>query len=139
MLSGGGPLTARSGLDPALLTGVPLIDDEHLALVGQLDALEGNEQAHPRSEVFSEILSRLGAQISKHFDDEEVVLNVVGMPADLIAGHVQAHIDILDQYTRLNLDLMRGEPLDRSDVLLMIKGWIIDHVLDFDIRIRDYC
>ena len=34
--------------------------------------------------------------------------------------------------------LMRGKALDHSEVLAMIKHWIIDHVENHDLKIRDY-
>ena len=90
------------------------------------------------TESCSEILSQLGGQINAHFTNEETIFKSFGMPVDEIASHVQAHTDILDQYTRLNFDLMQGKAFTRSDVLLMIKGWIIEHVICFDLNIKKY-
>ena len=129
---------ATADLDPSLLIGVPSIDREHRALVWQLNRLLEDTQALPQSETFSEVLSRLGEDIGAHFDSEEGVLKSCGMPGDEIAKHVQAHDEILEQYTRLSFDLMEGKALARTDVLLLISRWIIDHLLCYDIKIRTY-
>ena len=123
---------------PSLLIGVPSIDQEHRDLIAQLDALMASPGAHPRSEAFSEILDQLGREITTHFQNEENIFTSFAMPADEILSHVQAHNAILEQYTGLCLDLMRGKALDHSIVLTMIKRWVIGHVEDYDLKIRDY-
>jgi hemerythrin-like metal-binding protein len=130
--------TSQSNLPPSLRIGVPSIDNEHHALMSQLDRLNRNPEAHPRSEAFLDILNQLGEQIGAHFENEEAYLRSCGMPHEKVAEHVQAHTEILDQYVRLNLDLMEGKPVTRADVLLMIKRWIVDHVVRHDLCIRRY-
>ena len=125
-------------IPPSLLIGVPSIDQEHRELIVQLDSLMANPDAHPRSEAFSEILDQLGRQITTHFQNEENIFTSFDMPADEVLSHVQAHNAILEQYTGLCLDLMRGKALDHSEVLAMIKHWIIGHVVNHDLKIRDY-
>ena len=107
---------------PSLFIGVPSIDKEHHELVSQLDALVSDPDAMLDTEGFSVILCQLGVQINTDFNNEERIFKSFGMPANEMASHVRAHTDILDQYTRLNLDLIQGKAFSRSDVLLMIKG-----------------
>ena len=107
-------------------------------MITQLDLLMANPGAHPRSEAFSDILDQLGRQITTHFQNEEDILNAFNFPAEVVLSHVQAHDAILEQYTGLCLDLMKGQPLDHSEVLAMIKHWIIGHVESHDLKIRDY-
>ncbi len=128
----------RSGLSGALLTGLPSIDLEHASLVVQLNRLIDNPAIHPATDGFSEILGRLGAQISEHFDSEESILKGCGMPADEVERHVQAHTEILEQYAQMNCDLMDGKPLDRTVAILMIKNWVLDHIAHFDSRIAAF-
>lgn len=124
--------------DPSLLLGVPSIDREHLALLAYLDRLLINEQALPGSEAFSEVLGRLGPQISSHFENEEGYMRNCGMPPEEVAAHVAAHHQILEQYVQLNYDLMKGRVPTRADALQMIRTWIVDHVRQHDLHIRKY-
>lgn len=128
----------QSSMDSTLLLGIPAIDKEHTDLIAQLDRLIGDPSAHPDSETFSDVLSKLGQQISTHFRNEEALLTSFGMPKDLLAIHCQAHTSFLDQYTRLNLNLMQGIPLNRFDILLRIKGWVIDHVIHHNFALKSY-
>ena len=117
---------------------MPSIDSEHMALVAQLDRLHADPGAIPGSEPFSEILSRLGRQIFSHFDSEEKILRDCAMPADLVLEHIKAHTEILDQYARLNMDLMHGAQLSRDEALGLVRHWIVKHVLTHDVRITEY-
>ena len=121
-----------------MLIGVHSIDREHSALIAQLNRLIENPLAEPASESFAEVLSHLGPQISAHFDSEEGVLKSCGMPADEVAEHVGAHTDILEQYAQMNCDLMEGKTLGRTQALLEVKGWIIDHLRRYDSQIKQY-
>lgn len=128
----------QSDLASLTLIGAASIDKEHQALFAQLDRLHGNPSAHPGTEAFLEVFSRLGRQIRAHFDSEEAILKSCGMSTDEVVEHVQAHDEILEQYARLNLDLMEGKALARPEILQMIRHWIIDHQMRHDIRITEY-
>ncbi|MBI5900826.1 MAG: hemerythrin family protein [Rhodocyclales bacterium] len=118
--------------------GVKSIDREHAALFDQLDRLQGNPGVHPGSEAFTELLSRLGRQIDAHFKSEEEILRTCGMPEEVVREHFQAHTAILDEYARLNLDMMDGGELSREDALRLIRNWIVQHVLSHDVKIVDF-
>jgi hemerythrin-like metal-binding protein len=120
--------SSQSGIDRSLPIGLPLIDQEHNALIAQFNRLLENPPGETTSESFSEVLSCLGPQISTHFDNEESILKTSGMPADQVADHVHAHTVILEQYAQMNCDLMEGRALAWPDALRMVKGWIIDHL-----------
>jgi hemerythrin len=122
----------------SLRIGVPSIDKEHAELVAQLNALARLPDAVPDTERFSEILSQLGQQINAHFNSEENAFRSAGLPAIEMASHIQAHTDILDQYSRLNLDLIQGKTFSRGEVILMIKSWILDHIEHHDLKLIPY-
>jgi hemerythrin-like metal-binding protein len=132
------PTSFRVEVDPSMLIGVQSIDKEHYALLTQLNRLIENPLAEPASESFAEVLSQLGPQICAHFDSEERVLRSCGMPADEVAEHVEAHTEILEQYAQMNCDLMEGKALARSEAMREVKGWIIDHLRNYDSRIKLY-
>ena len=122
----------------SLRVGVPSIDREHLDLVAHLDRLQADADANPGTDAFSEVLSHLGRQINAHFDSEEVILRDCGMPAQSVLGHMRAHTEILDKYARLNRELMHGKPVSREEALVMIREWIVEHVLNHDMKIAEY-
>lgn len=127
-----------SNIDPSMRIGIQSIDEEHDALFSQLNRLISDPFAVPESAAFSEILSRLGQQLSAHFDSEEAIMRACGMPANDVIEHIQAHNMILEQYGALNMALMQSETLHLPETILMIKGWVVEHLLSYDTKISRY-
>lgn len=127
-----------ASLDPSLLIGQPVIDDEHAALMAQLHRLQEASSQPAGSGDFSESFSQLGQLIAAHFDSEERTMTALGVPLADFAAHVMAHDEILIQYAALNLDRMRGARLQPSEVVTVVRGWIVDHLLQHDLKIRDF-
>ena len=125
-------------MDSHLLIGIPQIDGEHQALFSVLERLKAQPAAHPSSEAFSEILNNFGQKIAEHFENEEAFLNNCGMPAADVAAHIEAHTAILTQYAELQFDLMEGRTPDYPDVVQMLGHWIVQHLVRFDLPIRNY-
>ena len=128
----------RLRIDPSLSVGIPAIDQEHQELVCQLDRLMSNADVYPGTQHFSDVLNQLGELLKSHMRNEEELIKFLGMPETDIDGQIQAHKLILDQYSRLNLDLMQGKRTDRPKLVRMIKAWVIDHIVHHDLKIRAY-
>ncbi|MEI7429519.1 MAG: hemerythrin family protein [Betaproteobacteria bacterium] len=125
-------------LDPLMWIGVPLIDLEHLSLLSQLNRMIDNPDELLGSQEFIDVLTGMGGELSAHFYNEEQLLASCGMPESDVEQHLHAHTEILEQYAELNFDLMEAKPLNRADVLRMIRDWINGHTILYDIKIREY-
>ncbi|MEI7430457.1 MAG: hemerythrin family protein [Betaproteobacteria bacterium] len=123
---------------PSLLLGVPFIDKGREELVTQLDKLIGNKDAVIDPESFSETVSQLGRKINEHISHEEQLFKSLGMPKPLVLSHFEAHTEILEHYTLLNLDLMAGKEQNYVEVFLMIKEWFVRHIVSHDLIIKKY-
>ena len=124
--------------DTAPFIRIPLIDAEHEGLFKQLNLLLNRPDLHPRDHDFLDVLGQLGGQIKAHFTHEETIIHSLSMPDDLVQHHIQAHNQILEEYSRLNFDLMHGKPFEHSETLLMIKRWIVDHARNYDSELKYY-
>ncbi|MEI7430830.1 MAG: response regulator [Betaproteobacteria bacterium] len=125
-------------INSSLLIGLPLIDGEHAELFNQLDMISGMTEIITRGNDFLNALDQLGAQLKAHFTNEERVLKSLNMPIDMVVKHVNSHIQILEDFAHLQLDLMQGNVPSRPELLQMVKAWIIDHVNDYDLEINKY-
>lgn len=123
--------------DP-LRVGIPLVDDEHAELMAAITRLMGPPAIHINSEEFSEIISRLGRQLAEHFNHEEEIIRSCGLPVHDATAHIKAHVEILEQYTRLQLDLMFHPSPDQEEIVDMIRSWIVLHLTTFDFKLRAY-
>jgi hemerythrin-like metal-binding protein len=121
-----------------LRIGVPSIDSEHFHLVMLLDCLILGPTETSQAERFSEVLHALGQQIAHHFNSEEMFFRSCGMPYHEVSAHIQAHDAILEQYAQLNMDMMANEAQALSGAARMIKQWILGHLLEHDVKIRQY-
>jgi hemerythrin-like metal-binding protein len=124
-------------LPPVLRTGILSIDQEHLELLTLLGKLT-EPQTRLETALFSQIANQLGTLIPKHFESEEDFFRSCGMPSDEVAAHVQAHNRILEQFSQLDFDAMADKELVQSEVGMMIRGWIVDHLYEYDVQIRQY-
>jgi len=125
--------------DRSLQIGLPEVDRQHAALIAEFNRLIADAQALPNSELFTDVLSRLGRELGDHFRFEEGLFAGLGMPPREIDEHVAAHLEILSQYVELNLELMT--PLrarTRAEVLSLVRRWVTDHITAHDIRMREY-
>lgn len=132
------PSLLHADLLALLLIGEPSIDKEHGELIAQLDDLASHSEAPPGYDGFSKILGQLGVQINAHFSNEENFMRSLDMPENEIASHIQAHTNILEQYTQLNFDVMQGKKISCTEILHIIKDWLIVHIVSFDLNIKNY-
>lgn len=107
-------------------------------MVTLLDKLANDPSEHLESARFSEIISQLLNLMVEHFASEEVFLKTCGMPRNDVAAHVEAHHKILEQYAQLNYDRMGRKDHLLSEVSEVVKGWIVGHLLEYDIKFRPY-
>lgn len=123
----------------ALKTGNKLIDDEHAELFRALEKLLEAARSQPvDSATFSEIFSRIGLDLARHFDHEESLFIHSDLPDADVADHVSAHIRIVEQFSHLNIELMRGKQLMNDEVVLMAQRWILNHLISYDLKLRPF-
>jgi len=125
-------------LPPELVIGVPSIDSEHNDLILLLDRLICDSDEPAQAECSLDALDELGQQLARHFDNEERYLRSCGMPHGDLSAHIQAHVTILGQYAKLAHDLIADEPAALSRAAGMIRDWILGHLLEHDVKIRQY-
>lgn len=128
----------RVGVDPSLRIGIPAIDQEHNDLVRELDLLMSSPDIYPGSDRFSMAMSEIGRHLRLHCSNEEILMKSLGMPAVDLESMTREHHHALEEYTRVNDELMHGKLKSRTEALGLFKAWIIDHMVHHDLKIRAY-
>jgi len=119
-----------------LTVGIPQVDREHAELLAEIGRLVGPPAVRIDSEAFTDIASRLGRRLADHFESEERIIERCGLSSDEIAAHRLAHRDILEQYAELQFDLMFGLSRTPAEIMAMIHGWIVEHQIVHDLKLR---
>lgn len=121
-----------------LQIGIPSVDEEHQALLDHLNALLGSPGETLEVSEFGESLSRLNSQLIDHFTSEEKLMRSIGVAGSALARHVDAHSQVIEQITQLSFDLMKRRRISREQVLTRVRGWIVDHLSEHDLELRQY-
>lgn len=106
----------------ALKIGNKCIDDGHADLFVALEKLQKAVQSEGiQSAQFSEIFSRIGLDFARHIRDEESLFIDSDMPVEDVFKHLKAHVQIMEEFTQLNMDLMQGKPVDDITVINQVR------------------
>ena len=122
----------------AMSTGVAAIDEHHKAIVTILDKLATASDLPVMSELANDALTDLGRILQLHFAVEETYLKKCGMPEQELAEHLREHYKILEQYAEINFQAMTQGQMRIKDISATVKGWAIDHVIAYDLAIKNY-
>lgn len=124
--------------DGSLALGLPAIDQQHQALVGILNKLMSNPHESLHSQDAVDNLSELTRLLDFHFASEEAYMRQLEMPEQEMAEHHRKHQEMMQQCVDLNLDSFRNRDLKVCDIAAKISQWAIDHVVEYDFKIREY-
>jgi hemerythrin len=113
----------------AKLTGLRLVDDEHAALVAQLDRLEIGLAAGNTSDTEA-ALAFLLEYVLAHFAHEEAQLAASGWPG--LAAHRALHADLSGRLDQLIAAHHAGDPGLPQAVAALLDGWLVAHINEAD-------
>ncbi len=112
------------------------IDNQHkkwIAIYNDInDKMIDNSDAHS---ITKNALKEMQDYARYHFKTEEAYMTRIEYPN--IIEHARAHKDFDTKVYQMSRDLMAGKILN-SEVLSVIKDWLIDHILSEDIKLGLY-
>lgn len=114
-----------------LSVGIEEIDAQHKILVGLINRLYDETIIHKAgAEVLNEILNELVEYTIIHFAVEESLFRIFDYPG--IEVHTQHHNDLKSQVAELQKKLKSGEATLNKDLLIFLKTWLQQHILQED-------
>lgn len=96
-----------------------VVSSESQYLRRLIDDLRSNTNSPRDRGAFFDTLSKLGVEMLKCFKHEENVLASQGVDLLELEACKREHDRIVEQYTDLNLRLMRGAPLELEDLAFL--------------------
>lgn len=115
------------------------IDAQHkqwIAIYNRLDQTMLSGSLADLAQVREEILQAMMEYASYHFRQEEEYMKEIGYP-DIVA-HKRIHTDFDDQLYNYHRMIRNGELVLNSELIAIIKNWLLDHILKTDMKYRDF-
>ena len=115
---------------------VPEIDRQHKQLVFLLNQLIENENLSVRSEIISELLSKMTEYADQHFSTEEALMQACDYPD--FEAHQRQHAEFMRRTAQFSLAAMDHDQKIPSEILLYLKNWLIEHIQKTDMQYKPY-
>ena len=124
--------------DSSLSTGNPELDDQHKAIIDQLNKLEKAMKEGKGRAVVKDILEFTQDYAKKHFACEEAFMEKCKCP--IAAANKKAHSEFIKQFGKLKVDFDQNK-LDVTTVIAAyesLSNWIINHIRKIDTQLAAY-
>jgi len=118
----------------SLMTGVASIDEQHQILVSMLNEANYRLSESSSREVLEEIVHDLMSYALYHFDNEEEMMVEKAYTPEEKEAHFREHRNFSAMVAGLQQDLKQGKLIPREELLAFLNGWLIDHILNTDMR-----
>lgn len=121
----------------AMSVGIPLLDDDHKALIRLINRLRTDFAAGAGFVVLEDVFDRLVAYIEFHFTREEKVMEAVGYPG--VTVHRDEHKDFAKTIYELRDRYGRdGDQTITEELIDDLKSWLNHHILVQDMAYKPY-
>jgi hemerythrin-like metal-binding protein len=124
---------ARFAWTDDLFTGNALIDGDHRALVGLLDALFLAMDQGKAGEAMAKAMGDLIEYTREHFGREEAEMERIRYVASL--AHHSEHAKLLKQIIELKGTLDAGGKINVPAVSSFLREWLREHILTADMKL----
>ena len=119
-----------------LVIGNPKIDSEHKELIRIANALLRALNEGRNKNDFSKVLHELREYTVSHFNNEEEFMRSIKYPG--LNAHVDEHTELKRKVKDFQRDLFLGQDVDRARLREMLKEWLVGHILECDLKIKNY-
>ncbi len=120
---------------PCYCIGDPKIDAQHQNLVSLLNSLNECIQRVSSKKLIDCTLMELVRYGEEHFRDEEDLMQRIGFPE--LDRHRKEHEKLLVEVFAFKKRFDRGQAT-KMELLYFLRDWLIDHIINEDLKIRHY-
>lgn len=120
----------------SLSIGNEMIDSEHRRLIRLINAVFRTSQREDKRKQFVHFLSMLKEYSVVHFFNEESYMRDIKY--DGIDNHIESHSMLKRNLSMLQKDVFYGKNVETKAVPKFLMDWIVGHVLNEDMKIRDF-
>ena len=122
--------------DEKLSVGIDEIDAQHkkwIAIINELhnSIMEGDSLAS-----LEKIVKEVEEYTFFHFREEEKLLEKVNYPE--LSRHSRVHFSFRQEIIRVKSAILSGEVVLRTQVMSVLKNWLLDHIMKEDMQYADF-
>lgn len=115
----------------SLSVGIQEIDEQHKVLINLINRLFDETVVNQAAiGVTEQVLQELVEYTMVHFAVEESLFRIFDYPE--IEAHMRRHVDLKEQVLELQRKIKKGETVVNSDLLMFLKKWLTNHILQED-------
>jgi hemerythrin-like metal-binding protein len=119
-----------------LSVGVAILDMDHQALFKMAGTFHRAFLDGHSIEIILETFDDLIDYTSEHFRNEEYFMDKYDYPS--LEDHKKIHENIVDKLKSLRQDFVDGKPAIESKLFLFLKEWLRNHILEEDMKYKEY-
>ena len=118
------------GWKPIYETGIVSLDNEHRALIAEINRLYEAIRDQRGDEVLGDILKMLEHYTQTHFQHEEKLMSQYGFPG--LAEHRAKHRELERAVQDIKAQADLGKHALAQELLKFLRGWVLQHVVEVD-------
>lgn len=111
-------------------TGIVAFDDEHRALVAEVNRLYEAIRGKRGEEVLSDILAMLEAYTVDHFQHEEKLMAEYHFPG--LEEHQKVHQELIEAVQEIKGRAVSGTEELARELLKFLRVWVLEHIVEVD-------
>lgn len=113
-----------------LSLGIDEIDRQHKKWIDIINELHESLISTQGFETLGKTTKDMEDYVDYHFAEEEKYMEKIRYPG--LARHKKIHADFKNQVIKLKREVLSGEIVLRTQVMSIIKNWLVDHILNED-------
>jgi hemerythrin-like metal-binding protein len=116
---------------------IPEMDQQHQKFFSLLNKVHLYNETQVRDpEFLNELFRELYSYVLTHFEEEEKLLEQTGLPG--LEVQRKQHQYFRDQLLKLREQHFKGQATTPQSVLVFMRDWFMNHVLEFDKKYGDH-
>lgn len=122
----------------SLITGVTEMDEQHRILVNSINEANTRLAEHVSTEILDQITRDLLSYALYHFETEEALMQTYNYSEASLADsdlHMKQHREFSATVVAVREGIKAGRLMSREDLLSFLNNWLINHILNTDIRL----
>jgi len=115
------------------------LDAQHkkwIELFNRLDSMMMEKDSKRLSQIKADVLQEMSDYVDYHFSYEEEYMRSIGFPE--VDRHWRMHKDFRNRIYTLCRDQQEGGIVLNSEVMDMIRNWLLEHIIKQDIKIMHF-